>query len=169
MSSATASAVTSIWRIRREATEEAEHYLAERRREADAQAEARRRGLEQALEVIRRTGPQISRAVAELTAALEQAVEGGRGDAMTASAPAPAETPPAPPPVPEPPAPEAVLTPAAAAEQPGSDSSHVRQRALIRATQLAVQGADRATVVATLEREFALDDAPALVSEILGE
>jgi hypothetical protein len=88
------------------------------------------------------------------------------------AAPAAAPQPEAPVAQPEAPAPRAEAPagePAAAEPERQADASHVRQRALIRATQLAVQGADRQAVQQTLEREFELDDAGPIVSEILGE
>ena len=50
----------------------------------------------------------------------------------------------------------------------GGAAPQERQRALIRATQLAVQGAGRDEVLATIESEFELDDSAAIVDEILG-
>jgi hypothetical protein len=146
--------------IRREAVEEAERYLAERRRETDALVAARTKQLEHALEVLRSARPEIERRLADVTGALEQALEEAPRE------PAPAQPVPAPPAIPAP-------DTEAAAETDGHDApaeatSHVRQRALIRATQLAVQGAERETVKDTLEREFELDDATAIVDEILG-
>lgn len=154
--------------IRREATEEAERYLAERRREADALVAAQRRGFEEALEVLRREGPELQRRLAAVTAALEHAVAEPQTAAPAADAAAPAPPPAAAEPASEP----AVAGPEAAPQEDAGAapaSSHVRQRALIRATQLAVQGADRATVRETIQREFELDNPEAIVNEILGD
>lgn len=157
--------------IRREATEEAERYLAERRREADALVAARKEHFEQALEILRNARPEIERRLAEVTAALERALEDD----------SPAQAPPSRPaaprvveePEPDTRAPEPPAKPEGAVEDGDgaltAAGSHVRQRALIRATQLAVQGAERRVVKETLEREFELDDAGPIVDEILGE
>jgi hypothetical protein len=164
--------------IRREAAEEAERYLAQRRRETDATMAAQRDQLEQALGVLRSAGPDIQHRLNELTSALEQALEGAAGQPVAApppvqpaepepASPAPAAPQPEAPAAPQPEAPAA--DPVATESQRQTDTSHVRQRALIRATQLAVQGADRQTVQQTLEREFELDDAGPIVSEILGD
>ena len=152
--------------IRREASAEAERYLAERRREADAFVADRRARFEQALEAVRLAGPEIERRLAEVTGALERALEdasapaapGAREPELAASAEPPA------PPAPEPTPAEPELR---QAEPRGG--AHVRQRALIRATQLAVQGADRVTVQETIEHEFELADAAGIVEEILGK
>jgi hypothetical protein len=150
--------------IRREATEEAERYLAERRREADGVIAARKQHFEQALEVVRAARPELERLLADVAGALERAVAEPVAEPTPAARPAPA----------------ADGSAAAKAAQPQSESepapeavapqgaSHVRQRALIRATQLAVQGAERPVVLETLEREFELDDAGSIVDEILG-
>lgn len=155
--------------IRREATEEAERYLAERRREADALVAARRQKFGEALEVLRGARPEIERHLGEVTAALEQALQ---------DAPAPRAPDPGPPAAPRPVEAAPVAAAAAAEAEPAVAEAetrlpeadpHVRQRALIRATQLAVQGAERGEVQDTLEREFELDDASAIVDEILGD
>ena len=150
--------------IRREATEEAERYLAERRSEADALVAARRQQFEHALELLRGAAPEIQRRLAELSAALERALQGdGERPAPAPEATAPAV---------EEPAPRATPPPAEAEPQAQTDSepaasgSHVRQRALIRATQLAVQGADRVTVQETIEREFEIEDAGTIVDDV---
>ena len=175
--------------IRREAKDEADRYLAKARQEADALVASRREHLERALEVLRSEGREIERRLAAVTAALEQAL----GDPLV-SEPV-ADAPEAPEPVAEaapeqaetkperrerdasrsespPPAAEVEAEPEADAdEEPAADgkgSAHARQRALIRATQLAVQGVDRDGVKETLEREFELDDTAAIVDEILG-
>lgn len=157
--------------IRREATDEAERYLAERRREADALVAARKQQFEQALEILGNARPEIERRLAEVTAALERALE-DEGPAQ-ASPPRPAAPRVVEQPEPDIATPEAPAEPVSAAEDgdgaPTAAASHVRQRALIRATQLAVQGAERRVVKETLEREFELEDAGPIVDEILGE
>ena len=65
--------------------------------------------------------------------------------------------------------PEAALSadpnvPASAEPAPVADR---HDEALIRATQLALQGTERAEIVATLRREFARVDPEAIVAEIL--
>ncbi len=55
-------------------------------------------------------------------------------------------------------------TTAAAEPAPVADR---HDEALIRATQLAVQGTERGEIVATLRREFARTDPEAIVAEIL--
>ena len=156
--------------IRREAVVEAERYLAERRREADQVVAARREQLQRALETLRTEGREITERLAAVTAALERALADPPGSDPVAPAPAPE-------PSPEPnaaPSAEAVA-PAAGEPEPGREprpstpsTAHTRQRALIRATQLAVQGVKRAEVEQTLEREFELADSAAIVDEILG-
>ena len=150
--------------IRREATAEAERYLSQRRREADAFVSERREHLERALEVLRTEGREIERRLRAVTEALEQALGDPLvSDEAPASQPQPVAEPQADEPEPPP--------PIATEEEPtraSGDDAHDRQRALIRATQLAVQGADRTVVLQTLEREFGLDDTAAIVEEILG-
>lgn len=176
--------------IRREATEEAARYLAERRQEADAllaaarqEADAllasRRQHLEEALTTLRSEGREIERRMGDLTATLERVLE--LPEEAQVSLPEP-ETAPVPEPEAEaeaeaetgpdsvtPPAPVAAVEAAdPAPEARAPDLGHQRQRALIRATQLAVQGADRRAVRETLDREFDLEDSSSVVDEILG-
>ena len=176
--------------IRREASEEADRYLAERRQEADALLDARRQHLEEALEMLRTHGREIERRVAEVTAALERVLnEPAPPKAAppepagpTLAAPDPAQPPRSPSPVDDADATSAsasadspVTAPPSIASPPERDTEqsaarapHERQRALIRATQLAVQGVERRQVQETLEQEFELDDTAAIVDEILG-
>jgi len=177
--------------IRREAQEEAERYLAKARGDADSLLAERRQHLERALEVLRTEGREIERRVAAVTAALEQAladplVAGQAAEAPQAEAPA-AETETAPEPAKAEPKrrkrdkdTDSVPPPVADADTEGpedeaggdgksdGDAAHQRQRALIRATQLAVQGVERDEVQKTLDREFELDDTADIVDEILG-
>ena len=145
--------------IRREAVAEAERYLEDRRREADQVVAARREQLERALETLRTEGREITERLAAVTAALERALADPLVGEPVASAP---ETAPAEEPAPAPEAEPAETSP------PAPSAAHIRQRALIRATQLAVQGVDRAEVEQTLKREFELEDSAAIVDEILG-
>lgn len=167
--------------IRREASEEAERYLAARRQEADSLLEARREHLQRAMEVLRTEGREVERRIAALGAAIESVLEpaaGGSAEPAPTLEPVPAPRPEpvaTPQPVPEtapsaePSVPVALPEPQPEAQPArGGSGPHERQRALIRATQLAVQGADRDEVLATIEREFELDDSAVIVDEILG-
>jgi hypothetical protein len=158
--------------IRREANEEAARYLAECRREADALVEARRAHLELVLETLRSEAREIERRLGAVSAALERAlaepVVAEPGGEPPAKGPEPVEQA-----APEQPKPAPAPLPVEVEAQGGDGTSvgadsQARQRALIRATQLAVQGVERDEVQRTLEREFELDDTAAIIEEILG-
>ena len=131
--------------IRRDAIAAGELYLARRRRETDLFVEDQLGRLQAALDAFRDT-----RSVAE------------REDRLGTPSAGPA-------PVHDQPPDTVALsgdpnTPAAAEAAPLADR---HDEALIRATQLAVQGTERGEIVATLRREFARADPEAIVAEIL--
>lgn len=131
--------------IRRDAIAAGELYLARRRRETDLFVEEQLGRLQAALDAFRDT-----HSVAE--------PQDRQGTPSVDPAPVRADPP------------DAVAlsrdpdTTAAAEAAPLADR---HDEALIRATQLAVQGTERAEIVATLRREFARADPEAIVAEIL--
>ncbi len=130
--------------IRRDAIAAGELYLARRRRETDLFVEEQLGRLQAALDAFRDT-----HSVAE--------PQDRQGTPSVGPAPVRADPP------------DAV----ALSRDPGTAAAEAapfadrHDEALIRATQLAVQGTERAEIVATLRREFARADPEAIVAEIL--
>lgn len=165
-------------RIRAEAVADAERYLAERRREADWLADRQLAQLEAALDVfraqlrvIKEQGPTTTRSIEEAFGAAP------RGESEAESAGSPVET--------APPQRLAGMVEYSGARAPDGHSPAVaaagesrrnqlqavaagRERAIIRATQLAIAGSGRGQIADALRAEFGLDDPAAIVDEILG-
>jgi len=159
--------------VRREAEAEAERYLAERRREADRLAAGQRELLEQVATTLRERLASLEAQGAALVAEVERALERlGAGDA------APSEgRPPASPlsPVPEPRGSQPVAEVAPPAGEPASTAGvrdpgagELRERALIRATQMAVSGSGREEIESALRTELGVAEPAPIVDEILG-
>lgn len=179
--------------IHSEATAEADRYAAERRAEADRLVECQLGRLQTVLDLFREQIKGLETQGAAIVLSVETAIDdaGMRGavpgpSAVPASSPddvagdTPGEQASGPsqvdPPTPaEAPAalvsdlpPGVVRYGGAAADDAVETVSHdSRDGALIRATQLAIQGIDRGLIVEVLGREFDLADPEAIVGEIL--
>jgi hypothetical protein len=155
-------------------------YLEERRREADRLSDRQLARLEAALEVFRAQLGVIEQHGSATVRSIEEALNAG-----TAAQPAnrPSERRAGPAAAPEPAAAEAdqadSLTGVAAfpgGEASGGSGSSGRTQgitegeegAIIRATQLAINGSGRDEIINALGLEFGLDDPAAIVDEILG-
>jgi pyruvate dehydrogenase E2 component (dihydrolipoyllysine-residue acetyltransferase) len=147
--------------IRREAEAEAERYLELRRREADLVVEDRLSGVRRALSSLRLELDDLERRV--VTEARE------KHDVPDPEAAAPArDRAPSSPPRPPAPAPSAYPgTGGAAASQPQPAPRDNRASALIRASQLAVQGESRERIATVLRSDFGLEHPEEILDEIL--
>jgi hypothetical protein len=173
--------------IRADAQREADAYLEERKREADHLAEDRLRALEgigaplleraEGLrEALSAASIELDRAIKRIVAlndgpqpmptaeAAEPLVKPARDEAPEVQASAPVRA-----------APHPAVHPGEAkeAEAQGSDAGAaaagaMQAQAILRATQLAVSGRDKAGIEATLRDEFDLADPAAVVDSILG-
>jgi len=170
--------------IRTDAEAEAQAYLDERRREADRFAAERTRALDQLSATLTDTAERFKREAETLLADLDGVIAQARAGVdrdLAPAAPAPSadrepeRRPLAPAPEPEPaaeePAPVAVASyadTAAERAEAGEPEADQTSEALLRATQMAVTGKDRAEIIAALRNDFPLVDAEAVVHEILG-
>ena len=184
---------------RADAEAEAQTYLAERKREADRLVETRAAELSQISSDMLQRSTEVQTKIAEFVTALDRALEGIRSmpappDAEPVASRAAAapldELPPLREPEPTPiskprpsiPRPIAYPGKAAgseseerpdegpaitAARQPRKDLSS--EAALVRATQLAVAGRERAEIEAAIQDEFEIDDPTPVVDQILGK
>ena len=137
--------------IRAEAEAEADRYLAERRRDADRLVEERARSLEELSGLLTERARYVQEQVGALAGALERTVASLRPGA---SPPSPEPRPPA-------------------GEVESAEPLHTRagggaEEPLLRATQMAVEGTERAEIERTLRREFGVDEPNAIVDRILG-
>lgn len=130
---------------------EAERYLTERRREADRLAEEQRERLERVLETIRERLARLESEGRELVAEVERALEAAGTPAAEARA-----------------AGESTRGGGGPAAGVGDAATgEMRERALIRATQMAVGGAGRDRIEAALRDELGIADAASIVDEVL--
>ncbi len=165
--------------IRSDAESEAEDYLRERREAADEIAREQAGRLEAVLESVRAEARAMERQADSMVSAVEAALEEARRPAATPVTATATETEEAdsetngPAPVED----EASRAPRAHAfAYPGTrpqaaanaDESEDRQGALIRATQMAVRGSDRADIEDALKDEFGIQDPAPLIDSILG-
>ena len=151
--------------VRRRAQADAERYLAERRRRADALEAERSRRFQEALGELRSGVGRIGDEAERVVQSVEEAI-GRAADAEESAGEAPIATPatPAPPPGPRP-----IAYPGRASREPdGEPMAEPRVSMLIRATQLAVQGHERVEIEQTLESEFGAADVGQIVDEVLG-
>lgn len=138
--------------MRREAEAEAEAIRAQARLEAERRTADRNRGILDAIGALRlgldRIEAEATRAISSVEEVLDSEARKARGT----------EAPPPRNPAPPAPRPQREEPPAAAVP---------RESVMIRATQLAIEGKDRAEMEGALRREFSLDDPAAIVEEIL--
>jgi translation initiation factor IF-2 len=158
---AIAAAERSAADIRRRAEAEAERLVAERRRELEIVEAERSRRFQEALEALRSGIDAVDRESARAVRAAEDAIHRAERPAVEpAQTPRPADTPLPPP----------VAYPGRSREAPEGavESPEARTSMLIRATQLAVQGHERAEIEETLASEFGAADVGQIVDEVLG-
>jgi cell division septum initiation protein DivIVA len=169
-------------RIRKDAHAEAGRYKDASRREADRVTEEQVSRLETVLEALRSQLRSIEEQGSKMVGAVEEAIERVRAGSRAQESPSevrlqaavrprsPSSAPHASPTSAPAPSDEKRAAPAIRTaddgEKNGQDSS--QQAAMIRATQLAVGGSDRAEIEDTLRREFGLDDPGTIAGEILG-
>ena len=137
--------------IRAEAEAEADRYLAERRRDADRVVEERARQLEELSGLLTERARYVQEQVAALAGALARTVASLRAET---GAPASEPGPP--------------LAEGEPAEPHPGRASGGSEEPLLRATQMAVEGTERAEIERTLRREFGVDEPGAFVDRILG-
>jgi hypothetical protein len=154
--------------VRRRAQADADRYLTERRRRADALEAERNRRFQDALDALRSGVSRIEDESERVVRTVQEAISSSDEPADQApeepvAAPAPAPAPAAPPPAP-------VAYPGSAGRRGDGEprADDVRVSMLIRATQLAVQGHDRGEIEQTLQTEFGATDAPDVVDQVLG-
>jgi hypothetical protein len=156
--------------IRTEAETEAEEYLEQRRRDADQLTVERSRELQEISATLADHATRVKEQAEDLVRSVDAAVA-----KMTAAPPEVKDVPPlAAAPDPES---DAADVPPAGAPRPtayagkGGNSenpSGTREDALVRATQMAVAGHERAEIEAALASEFGIEEPGPLVDDILG-
>jgi hypothetical protein len=145
--------------IRRHAEAEADRYRAERRQAEALEAERNRR-FQDALEELKSGVARIEGDAESVVRSVEEAIRRTEEEPHEPAAAA------APPP---PAAPTPIAYPGRANREPdGEPAAEPRISMLIRATQLAVQGHERAEIEQTLESEFGATGVPQVVDEVLG-
>jgi hypothetical protein len=144
--------------IRRQAQADADRYLAERRRRADALEAERNRRFQEALEALRSGASRIEAETDRVVRSVEEAVQHAEATEAAAEPLADAQQPPAP----------AAYPGSATGVPEGGLATPPRVSMLIRATQLAVQGHERGEIEQTLEAEFGRADVELIVDEVLG-
>ena len=177
--------------IQAEAHEEADRYLERRKLEADERAATRIARLDNVLDTLREHLAKLEQDGTAMVAVLEEAIarveetdipadsapEVSVRGAQATPLPTEAEEERAPEPAqPEPAYRPQALAPvaypgtgaSAVAEEGQGESGDSREAALIRATQMAVRGVDRAGIEEALRSEFGLTDPAPIVNEILG-
>ncbi len=181
--------------IRSDAEAEAERYLEERRREADRLAGERTAALDQLTKTLANSAERFKHQAEQMLADLDRVISEARAGVYRNGALAAVETEAEPAPEPRPaepelrsvvPEPEPELRPVepepsepsrivstysgSEAETPAADADSADQtsEALLRATQMAVTGQDRAEIAAALRADFPGVDTDAIVDEILG-
>jgi hypothetical protein len=152
--------------IRRRAQIDADRYLAERQRRADALEAERKKLLSEALETLRGGTTRIEEEAERVSRSIEEIIR--RGEQTTGSEAVDEPAPEAPRPAPSAPAPVAYPGRPAREREPEGTDVEPRVSMLIRATQLAVQGHDRVEIEQTLESEFGATDAKLVVDQVLG-
>ncbi len=165
--------------IRSDAEAEAEDYLRTQREAADEIAREQAGRLEAVLESVRAEARAMKRQADSMVSAVEAALEEARRPAPTPVSATDKEAEAAPDangPAPADPGEVSRAPRAHAFAYPGTrpqpavdaDESEDREGALIRATQMAVRGVDRAGIEEALRSEFGLTDPAPIVNEILG-
>jgi hypothetical protein len=146
--------------VRRRAQADADRYLAERRRRADTLEAERNRRFQEALEALQSGVARIEDESERVVRSVEETIR--RADQ-------PESEPPEETPAVAPAGPAPVAYPGRGRSEPDVDeNADPRVSMLIRATQLAVQGHERAEIEQTLETEFAGIDAEQVVNQVLG-
>jgi len=140
--------------IRSEAEAEAKRYLDERRREADLAVADRLREFTDLSQSMAQRVESLQREAALLTEALDEARRSFDAD-LAASANEAADTP--------------IRQELRPTEDPEavSDPVPVPDQAILRATQMAVAGTDRAQIEIMLRTDFGIDDPAAVVNRML--
>jgi hypothetical protein len=153
--------------VRRRAQIDAERYLSEARRRAEALEAERNKRLQGTLEALRSGISRIEDETARTVRSVEETIRGSE----ELTGPPPVDEPLGAPQPPIAPAPAPVAYPGRPSRDPseGAEAAEPRVSMLIRATQLAVQGHDRREIEQTLEREFGAADAALVVDQVLGQ
>lgn len=163
-----------------DAQDQASSYLEERKRDADALVTNRRAELNEITAGLAQRVGDLRAEVDKISQEVGESIERIKALASGAPEPMPPVAPPADPPpaelrsvedeveVEEEPAfaDEPEVTEEAEDSVPASTQN--REHVVLRATQLAVAGTDRGEIEETLVKEFGIDDAGAIVDEIVG-
>jgi hypothetical protein len=148
--------------VRRRAQADADRYLTERRRRADALEAERNRRFHDALEALRSGAARIEEESERVVRSVQEAIRRSEEPVEEPPEDTPAEGPARVTPAP-------VAYPGNAGREPDAEAgADLRVSMLIRATQLAVQGHDRGEIEQTLQSEFGATDAQGVVDQVLG-
>ncbi len=165
-----------------DAQDQATSYLDARKRDADTLVANRRAelneitaGLARRVEDLRGEVDKISMEVGEsieriksLANSMDEPFSAPTDEPFSAPAPTEVELHPAPEPQPEEATDVLDEAPIEEAAEPVDGGTQNREHVVLRATQLAVAGTDRGEIEETLVKEFGIDDAGAIVDEIVG-